>query len=111
MASAGVFFLVAAVLCAAVVAEEPEPRRRYPTHGTGWQHQPQYPGGRYPYQRPCTYRCTLRLCDQYECHYRCLRGATCPTLSDLDARKGHGAEINVSKPLKEKVDVFDYVPK
>ncbi|KAL3192855.1 hypothetical protein MRX96_058710, partial [Rhipicephalus microplus] len=55
MASAGVFFLVAAVLCAAVVAEEPEPRRRYPTHGTGWQHQPQYPGGRYPYQRPCTY--------------------------------------------------------
>ncbi|KAH7943515.1 uncharacterized protein LOC119400927 [Rhipicephalus sanguineus] len=110
MASAGVFFLVSAVLCAAVVAEEPEPRGTYPALGTGWQQQPQYPV-RYPYPHPCTYRCSLRLCDLYQCHYKCVRGATCPTLGGgLDARKGAG-EITVTKPLSEKVDAFDYVPK
>ncbi|KAH6943240.1 hypothetical protein HPB50_017966 [Hyalomma asiaticum] len=109
MTSTSLLFLVAAVLCAAAVAEEPEPRGHYPTHGVGWQQQPQYPV-RYPYPHPCTYRCTLRLCDLYQCHYKCVRGATCPVLGDLDARKG-GAEITVSKPLSEKVDSFDYVPK
>ncbi|XP_065310312.1 uncharacterized protein [Dermacentor albipictus] len=110
MASAGVLFLVAAVLCAVAVAEEPEPRGHYPPqHGLGWQ-RPQYPA-QYPYPHPCQYRCSLRGCDRFQCHYKCVRGVSCPALGDLDARKKGGAEITVSKPLSEKVDAFDYVPK
>ncbi|KAL1487179.1 hypothetical protein MTO96_031061 [Rhipicephalus appendiculatus] len=117
MTSAGVFFLVAAVLCAAVVAEEPEARGGLPCARNRMAAAAPVPGRpistlmlrRIPPRGVC--RCTLRLCDLYQCHYRCHRGPHCPALGDLDARKGHGAEINVSKPLKEKVDAFDYVPK
>ncbi|KAK8778778.1 hypothetical protein V5799_019882 [Amblyomma americanum] len=56
-------------------------------------------------------RCSLRGCDQFQCHYKCVRGVGCAALGELDARKGLGAEITVSKPLKEKVAAFDYVPK
>ncbi|XP_072140274.1 uncharacterized protein [Dermacentor andersoni] len=96
MASAGVLFLVAAALCAAAVAAAEEPKR------------PQDPG-LYPHPHPCLYRCTLRGCDQFQCHYNCVRGASCPLLGDSGTGKG-GAEVTVSKPLSEKVDAFDYVP-
>ncbi|XP_077491515.1 uncharacterized protein LOC144102100 [Amblyomma americanum] len=126
MASSSVLFLAVAVLwAAAVMAEDnPEPRGRYPPHGGGYPSggggypsggggYPSggggYPGGHYP--RPCQYRCSLRGCDQFQCHYKCVRGVGCAALGELDARKGLGAEITVSKPLKEKVAAFDYVPK
>ncbi|XP_077528093.1 uncharacterized protein LOC144139677 [Haemaphysalis longicornis] len=115
MASTKMLLLTAALaaLLGTVFAEdEPEARGRYPPHGQGWQ-QPggwQQPHvGHYPHP-PCMYRCQLRGCDQFQCHYKCVRGIHCAALGELDARKGLGSEINVSKPLKEKVDAFDYVP-
>ncbi|XP_064479365.1 annexin A7-like [Ornithodoros turicata] len=81
-------------------------RDRYPGQGG-------YPGGHRPVTHgPCRYRCSLKNCDRYQCHYRCIRRSDCPgALGELDGRKGAPKkEINVSKPLKDKVDSFEYVP-
>ncbi|CAN7989392.1 unnamed protein product [Ixodes hexagonus] len=76
--------------------------------------QPVYPVVKPVYPAHAFYlsRCTLRLCDVYQCHYKCLRRSDCfGTLGELDGRKGNKkAEINVSRPVNQKVDAFDYVP-
>ncbi|CAN8030524.1 unnamed protein product [Ixodes persulcatus] len=76
--------------------------------------QPVYPIVKpvYPVYSPCRYRCSLRHCELYQCHYKCIRRSDCfGTLGELDARKGNTkAEINVSRPVSQKVDAFDYVP-
>ncbi|XP_077489376.1 uncharacterized protein LOC144100232 [Amblyomma americanum] len=109
MASTSMLFLAAALLCTAVMGDSPtkeEPLTGkvlpgiYPGHGV-------YPGVVPVVPRPCHYTCLLRACDLYQCHYRCAPNPNCPLIA-IAGRKG--GTVNVSKPLKEKVDSFDYVP-
>ncbi|XP_022239748.1 uncharacterized protein LOC106457952 [Limulus polyphemus] len=63
--------------------------------------------------RRCTYYCRLNYCDSYKCYYICRPKCACSFVNagsvETYGRKG-GKTFEISKPLKERVEGFDYVP-
>ncbi|XP_076333900.1 uncharacterized protein LOC143237969 [Tachypleus tridentatus] len=63
--------------------------------------------------RRCTYYCRLNYCDSFKCYYICRPKLVCSFANagnvGIYGRKG-GETFEISKPLKEKVEGFDYIP-
>ncbi|XP_022256814.1 uncharacterized protein LOC111089164 [Limulus polyphemus] len=65
------------------------------------------------YNKPrCGYYCQLKFCNYYECFYACRLSNNCRTVTNVGiyGRRGTNNVIEVTKPVSEKVDSFNYIP-
>ncbi|XP_076372601.1 uncharacterized protein LOC143257582 [Tachypleus tridentatus] len=60
----------------------------------------------------CQYFCQLNICNHYKCFYTCRININCRTGGNVGiyGRAGNKDVIEITKPLSEKVDNFNYIP-